>query len=513
MKKSLFLLIYICVLTILFPHFTLAQNEALPPKREFRGVWIATVVNIDWPSKAGLPTHEQKNELIRILDTHQRAGINAIVFQVRPSADAFYAKSREPWSRFLTGVPGKAPSPEYDPLEFAITEAHSRGMELHAWFNPYRATFDLVNANVSNDHITKQKPEWFFTYSGKQLFNPGLPEVRDYITTVIMDVVNNYDVDGIHFDDYFYPYPDKNPLPDLQTFRKYGSGFSNIEDWRRENVNLLIEKISQKINTVKPHVKFGISPFGIWENKSQHPLGSETSGFSGYRQLYADARLWVEKGWVDYINPQIYFPFNYRAAAFEKLLDWWGDNSFGKHLYIGQAAYRATESGQGWREKDQLSRQVHYLRNNDRVQGSVFFSSKSLTTNMGGFRDALQYDLYRYKALPPTMSWLDKVPPLAPRGLTARTIKGLGVTLHWQGPKAASDGEKAYGYVIYRFEEGEDVNIENPKNILEIIYNAKNTTYTDDAVEKNKRYTYFVTSLDRLKNESPASNVRKLVVK
>lgn len=512
MKHFLCLLISVFYLTIQSPQQGFSQHVNEAPKREFRGVWIATVANIDWPSKPGLAAAAQREELVRIFDSHQQAGINAVLLQIRPTADAFYAKGREPWSRFLTGVPGQSPFPLYDPLEFAIELAHERGMELHAWFNPYRATSDLKSANTSSDHITRTKPDWFFSYSGKQLFNPGLPEVREYITSVIMDVVNNYDVDGIHFDDYFYPYPDKKEIPDFATFRKYGEGFSSIEDWRRENVNLLIKDISEHINAAKPYVKFGISPFGIWDNKANHPLGSESSGFSGYRQLYADARLWTEKGWIDYINPQIYFPFNYRAAAFEKLLDWWSDNSFGKHLYIGQAVYRATESGQGWREKDQLPRQVRYLRNNDRVQGSVYFSSKSLTSNLGGFRDALKDDLYRFKALPPVMLWLDSIPPLPPRGLTVRS-KNTGVTLHWQHPKAAKDGDRAYGYVVYRFEEGERVNVENAKNILQIMYSNKYSTYTDDSAEKNKRYTYIVTSIDRLKNESKPSNARTLVVK
>lgn len=513
MKKVLFLLISIAYLMFSSSEHVFGQEDIASPKREFRGVWIATVANIDWPSKPGLTTAAQKDELIRIFDAHQQSGINAVLLQVRPTADAFYAKGREPWSRFLTGTPGKSPFPIYDPLEFAIEEAHLRGMELHAWFNPYRATFDLVNNNVSADHITRQKTEWFFSYSGKKLFNPGLPEVREYINSVIMDVVHNYDVDGIHFDDYFYPYPDKNALPDLPTFKKYGRGISSIEDWRRDNVNLLIKNIADSINAAKPYVKFGVSPFGIWENKAQHPEGSATSGFSGYRQLYADARLWLQEGWVDYINPQIYFPFYYRAAAFEKLLDWWSENSFGKHLYIGQGVYRGMERGQGWQDRDQLPKQVRYLRDNNRVQGSVFFSSKSLTNNIAGFRDALQNDFYRFKALPPVMLWLDSVPPLSPRGLTARSIKNTGVSLHWQHPKAARDGERAYGYVIYRFEEGEKVNLEKAKSILQIIYSTKHSTYIDDSVERNKRYTYVVTSIDRLKNESKASNVRTLVVK
>lgn len=513
MKQFVLFLSFTFFLLVQTFFLAVGQGKNESPKREFRGVWIATVVNIDWPSRAGLSTQVQKEELVRIFDSHQQAGINAVLLQVRPSADAFYAKGRESWSRFLTGKPGLAPTPFYDPLEFAIELAHDRGMELHAWFNPYRATFDLKPENTSANHITRTKPNWFFTYSGKKLFNPGLPEVRDYITEVIMDVVNNYDVDGIHFDDYFYPYPSKSEIPDYATYREYGKDFGSIDDWRRDNVNKLIKKVSESIHQAKPYVKFGISPFGIWDNKKDHPLGSETAGFSGYRELYADALAWTKNGWVDYINPQLYFPFNYKAAAFEKLLEWWADHSYGKHLYIGQATYRVNESGQGWRERDQLPRQVRHLRENLKVQGSVYFSSKSLTTNLGGFRDVLQYDLYKYKSLPPTMVWIDSISPLAPRGLTVRTTKNVGVTLHWQHPKKALDGEKAYGSVVYRFEEGEKLDIENAKNILQIIYSTKRSTYTDDSVEKNKRYTYVVTSIDRMKNESKPSRTRTILVK
>jgi len=483
------------------------QDQFQAPKREFRGVWVATVANIDWPSKQGLNANQQKAELINILDTHQRAGINAVLLQIRPAADAFYAKGREPWSNFLTGIQGQAPNPFYDPLEFAIQEAHDRGMELHAWLNPYRATFSST-INVANNHITRINPEWFFTYSGKKLFNPGLPEVRSYITSVVMDIVRNYDIDGIHFDDYFYPYPEKNPIPDANTYQQYGKGFSSIDDWRRNNVNLLIKKISDSIHAEKPFIKFGISPFGIWDNKKDHLEGSETAGFSGYRQLYADARKWTQEGWIDYINPQLYFPFNYRAAAFEVLLDWWAKNSYGRHLYIGQGAYRITENGQGWRERDQLPRQIRYLRQNKQVQGSVFFSSKSLTNNLGGFRDSLQYNYYRYKTLPPTMPWKDNTVPLPPRGLTVRVTNNKAITLHWQKPDPATDGDKAYGYVIYRFNDGDKIDLEDARKILQISYNNSYTTYTDDSVLKNKSYTYIVTSLDRLKNESIGSNPR-----
>ena len=482
------------------------------PKRELRGVWIASVVNIDWPSANNLTTAQQKQELIQQLDNHQRAGINAILLQIRPSADALYAKSREPWSRFLTGQPGQAPKPFYDPLEFAIIEAHKRGMELHAWINPYRATFDLVAANTTPDHITRQKPHWFFTYGGKKLFNPGLPEVREYITGIVMDIVRNYDIDGIHFDDYFYPYPDRGkPIPDAETFRKYPNGFHNVDDWRRNNVNLLIQKVSDSIHREKKYVKFGVSPFGIWDNKKNHPLGSASSGLSGYRQLYADALKWLKEGWVDYINPQIYFPFGNPSAPYEVLTDWWSQHTYGRHLYIGHAAYRAQENREGWRDRSQIPKQVRYARQHG--QGSIYYSSKHISNNAAGLRDSLQYDLNRYKALPPTMPWLDSVPPEPPFGLLATVAENrTSVILHWLPAATAADGEEAYGYVVYRFNQGEALDLNNPQNILYITYDRDQLTYTDNMTRHKGYYRYVVTAIDRLKNESLPSNVRELYI-
>jgi len=490
-----------------------AQGAHYIPKRELRGVWVSTVVNIDWPSKPGLSSDMQKQELLRLLDAHQRAGINAIFLQVRPSADAIYAKGKELWSRFLTGKQGYAPNPQYDPLDFAIQEAHNRGMELHAWFNPYRATFDLNEANVNPGHITKQHPAWFFNYAGKKLFNPGIPEVQQYIIDVIMAVVRNYDIDGVHFDDYFYPYPaGGQSIPDAQTFARYGNGFSRIDDWRRNNVNLLIKTLADSIHQEKKYVKFGVSPFGIWQNRKQHPEGSETAGLSGYSQLYADAKAWVQNGWVDYINPQIYFPFNNRAAAYEILIDWWSANAYGKHIYVGHAAYRAADNSNGWKDRSQLPNQIRHLRNNPHIQGSVYFSSKSLVNNLGGFRDSLQYNFYRYKSLQPTMPWIDSIPPLAPENLYSHLLNANNLSLRWDAPPAAMDGETAYGYVIYRFNEGEPINLNNAQNILEIIFDVKRTFYTDQSIRRGARYTYVVTAIDRMKNESASSNVQVILV-
>lgn len=477
------------------------------PKREFRGVWVATVSNIDWPSRPGLTANQQKAEFIGLLEQHKKNGMNAVILQVRPSADAFYAKSREPWSQWLMGRQGVAPAEGYDPLEFAIKEAHFRGMELHAWFNPYRAT-SSSRSYVSPQHSTEKRPEWFFTYAGKKQFDPGIPEVREYIVQVILDVVKGYDVDGIHFDDYFYPYPVAGQvIQDGATFNKYPNGFTNIKDWRRNNVDLLIKSVDDSIHHYKKHVKFGISPFGIWKNSREDSLGSQTNGLSNYTELYADSRKWVKEGWVDYINPQIYFSFTRKAAPFGTLVDWWSNNTFGRHLYIGQAAYLVDQKAESaWRLPNQIPDQIRYIRENNRVQGSVFFSSKSFSTVARGTADSLRQDLYRYPALPPTMPWLDDVMPNAPHNLSAEAHRD-GVHLKWNHPMKAEDGETASGYVIYRFEEGEKIDILHSKNILKISFLDYNS-FIDTDVESGKRYTYLVTALDRLKNESePTSPV------
>ena len=475
------------------------------PKREFRGVWIATVENIDWPSSPNMPADQQKKELTDRLDAHQQQGINAIMFQIRPAADALYAKSREPWSKWLTGKQGQAPTPFYDPLAFAIAEAHKRGMELHAWFNPYRATTDGHFDQLSPSHITRIKPEWFFTYGGIKLFNPGIPEVREYIVKVFLDVVDNYDIDGVHMDDYFYPYPiDGQHINDADAFAKYSDGYTDIKDWRRHNVDTLIHMLSDSIGKHKPRVKFGISPFGIWANKYQNEDGTDTHGGSSYYELYADSKKWIEEGWVDYINPQLYWPIDDRSAPFNKLLDWWSDHTFDRHLYIGMAAYRINERRKGkFKDRDQMPKQMQYLRNNPRVQGSVFFSSNSLLHNPLGFADSLKQNYYKHPALPPEMVWLDSIPPNPPRNVTATFVKS-GVDVKWDVPLLAKDNEPVYGYVVYRFDGTEKVNLNDPKYIIHIQYNDT-PFYHDTTALAGKAYLYVVTSIDRLKNESDPS--------
>ncbi|MBK0383795.1 family 10 glycosylhydrolase [Pedobacter sp. SD-b] len=481
-----------------------AQNNDLP-KREFRGVWVATVVNIDWPSKPGLTTDQQKQEFIALLDKHKQEGINAIMFQIRPATDSFYAKSNEPWSQYLTGKQGQAPDPFYDPLQFAIEECHKRGMELHAWFNPYRATFDANDANIVANHITKTKPEWFFKYDGKKLFNPGIPEVRAYINKIIINVVDNYDIDGVHFDDYFYPYSVKGQfIDDDEAFKKYNNGISDIKDWRRNNVDLLIKELNDSIHAHKKYIKFGVSPFGIWKNKSQDPEGSISYGGDSYYGIYADARKWVKEGWVDYINPQIYWAFETKAAPYANLVDWWSDNTYGRHLYIGIGAYKVNATKElAWKNPTELSRQIAYYRNNPRVQGCVFFSSRSLTKNPLGIADTLANNYFKYPALPPLMLWLDSVAPNPPQNLLALQ-DDKGVLLSWKQPLVAKDGDKAYGFVVYRFDKDSTINLSQAKNI-KMIYYGNITSFEDTTAEKGKIYSYVVTTLDRVKNESEPS--------
>ncbi len=493
-KKAVPFLLFVFVFT------SILNTLGKYPKREFRGVWLATVSNIDWPSAYGLPMVEQQEELLNILETHKHNNLNAIFLQVRPAADAFYAKSREPWSFWLTGKQGVAPHHFYDPLAFAIEEAHKRGIELHAWFNPYRAVFSNEKSDISPQHITCKKPEWFFNYEGKKLFNPGIPEVRNYIVQVILDVVRHYDIDGIHLDDYFYPYPIKGQIiNDIHTFKKYNNGFTNLEDWRRNNVDLLIKTLADSIHAYKPHIKFGISPFGIWKNKKQDPLGSETNGLSSYYSLYADVRKWLKNNWIDYVAPQIYFSFKSQAAPFSTLTDWWSENIFDRHLYIGHGVYKLDNvTPNGWKTATELLNQIRYTRKNSEIGGSIFFSSNSVIRNLLGISDSLKATVYKMKALPPVMPWLDNIPPNPPEKLTA-TKHHNHVQLNWK------EGDPStIGYVIYRFEEGEKISIEDAKNIIQLVY-TKQTSYEDFDISKKKKYVYIVTALDATKNESDAS--------
>ncbi len=370
---------------------------------EFRGVWIATVENIDWPSKRGLSNADQKAEFIDLLDRHQRNGMNAIVMQIRPSGDALYPSALEPWSEYLMGKQGLAPSPFYDPLAFMIEETHKRGMEFHAWINPYRAVFNVNKSSVALTHITKIHPEWFVTYGDKKYFNPGIPEVWQFTNRVVKDIVSRYEIDAIHMDDYFYPYkiPGKE-FPDQAAYLRNTRGL-NKEAWRRSNCDSIIRQLNVTIHQTKAAVQFGISPFGVWRNKSQDPRGSNTkAGVTNYDELYADILLWLEKGWIDYVVPQLYWEHGHTLADYDELVKWWNDNSYGKQLYIGHGIYRAG-SNTTWKNPNEIPYQINKLRSLPNTGGSVYFSSSSFKNNANGWNDSLQQHYYVNPAILPSV--------------------------------------------------------------------------------------------------------------
>lgn len=475
--------------------------EIPPSKREFRAVWVATFHNIDWPSKKGLDPDIQRKEFLNLVDEQQANGMNALVVQIRPAGDAFYQSSLTPWSEYLTGTQGKSPAPYYDPLRYMIKVSHSRNMEFHAWFNPFRAVSHEKFSSVSPLNISKQHPEWIMK-NGKQLYlNPGIPAVRDHVIEVILEVVRNYDIDGLHFDDYFYPYKDAAlPFDDRQTFAKYGRGEHDIRTWRRHNIDLFISQLSDSLRQVKPHVKFGVSPVGIWRNKAEDPRGSHTRvSYTAYDVLYADVRKWLKQGWIDYIAPQLYWSLNNPRASYDKLLPWWSDNSFGRHLYIGQAVYKTKANDSGpWKNPNQLPSQLRMNQQYPQIKGSIFYSASSFDNNPHRIQDRLREDHFRYPALIPGMSWKDSIPPLAPQRLSVKQVRKW-TAIAWQPPLPASDGDSAAYYVIYRFPASGQADLSDATAILSI---QKSTSYVDWDARAGESYLYIVTSVDRLHNES-----------
>jgi uncharacterized lipoprotein YddW (UPF0748 family) len=396
-----------------------AAEERWPsPPREFRGVWVATVSNIDWPSRPGLPTAVQQKELLAILDRAVELRLNAVILQVRPMADALYASRLEPWSEFLTGQPGRPPDPYYDPLEFAVGAAHVRGLELHAWFNPYRARHPSAAAPAPAVHLVKRRPDLAKPYGKHHWLNPTHPEVQDHSIGVILDVVRRYDIDGVHMDDYFYPYKEKDgsgqviPFPDDDTWAAYrkAGGKMSRDDWRRDAVNRFVARLYKEVKAAKPWVKVGISPFGIW--RPGHPPG--IAGFDQYAELYADARHWLNEGWVDYFTPQLYWPIKQEKQSYPRLLAWWAaENTRGRHLWPGNIPSRVTGTAKGW-PAGEIADQIKATRAQQGATGNVHFSMKPLMLNTGGVADALK-EVYAEPALVPASPWLGKKTPAQPR--------------------------------------------------------------------------------------------------
>jgi uncharacterized lipoprotein YddW (UPF0748 family) len=390
------------------------------PPREFRAAWVATVDNIDWPSKRGLPVSQQKAEALAILDKAADLNLNAIVLQVRPACDALYNSKIEPWSEYLTAQMGKAPRPYYDPLEFWIREAHKRGLELHAWFNPYRAHHPSARSEISSGHVSKAKPSIVRTYGKHLWMDPGEKGTQDHSLAVIMDVAKRYDVDGVHMDDYFYPYKEKDAagtvidFPDEPSWQKYVASGGTLErdDWRRQNVDSFIERLYKEIKRARPKVRFGLSPFGIWRPGNPPQI----KGFDQYAELYADARKWLQEGWVDYWTPQLYWKIEQAPQSYPVLLKWWAEqNAKGRNLWPGNYTSRVGGGGDNTWPAEEIVNQIRATRQQEGATGNVHFSMKAIMQNRGGLADALRSGPYARKALVPGSPWLDDAPPGTPK--------------------------------------------------------------------------------------------------
>ena len=386
------------IITILLFLTSLALGEGRG-EVVFRGAWIATVANIDWPTPEAVGnTDLQQSEMIFLLDSLHSIGINAIIFQVRPTADALYRSEYEPVSHWLTGKQGSwGEQTPYDPLQWTIEQAHARNMEVHVWLNPYRVNLAKTDTSIlAPDHIMRRQPDWFWEYNKQWYFNPGLEQTREWICTIVQDIVQRYDIQAIHMDDYFYPYPaGKQQLPDTKTFEQYPRGFDNIHDWRRNNVNLAIQAISETIRECKDSVEFGISPFGVWRNNNVDSTGSATrAGITNYDDLYADIRLWIKEGWIDYVLPQLYWEIGKKVADYEILAHWWANEVRGTRckLYIGMAPYRLENASPKtpWGVGNEIKRQMDLNRTIPEITGECFYSTRPLLRNPRGVCDSIK---------------------------------------------------------------------------------------------------------------------------
>ena len=511
-----------------------------------RGVWIATLVNIDWPSKNST-VRQQKNEYLNLLDSLEKVNINTVLFQVRPHGDAFYKSSLEPWSEYLMGEQGKAPSDisgSYDPLQFITEESHKRGMEVHAWANPYRITAYSDSSRLDSNHIYFKHPEWFVKHTADDRFYfiPGVPESQKFVLDVVEEIIENYDVDALHFDDYFYQYPDKkgNNINDSLQYNQYVAQydsitnlridsiavvgdstvvdsirivetkreFDNIHDWRRNNVNNMVAAVNERVKQTKPWVKFGISPFGVYKNKdAQNPDGSETqAGVTNYYDLYADVLYWMEQGWVDYVTPQIYWRTDHTKAAFDVLLDWW-DNHYNDKvkLYIGQGIYRvghpSFQKYDFWTSTDGFTKQIDLVRASKHTEGSMHFSAKYFVTNPLNINQVLGNGQYKYPAIVPSYDYAESNNSVIAE-IEVSGSRKKGVKLQWYD---ILDNDIRY-YLVYRFEGDKVGDIENAENIIAKVPGYKlKQEFIDTSVKKWKKYTYVITSVDRFNVESKVS--------
>ena len=468
-------------------------------EREFRGVWIATVDNIDWPTRPGLPVAEQQAELRALLDRTALLNLNAVVFQIRPTADALYDSPHEPWSAYLTGEQGRAPEPYYDPLAFAVEEAHKRGLELHAWFNPYRAYHPTAPAELAETHLSRTHPELVHEYGDMLWMDPGEPEVVEHSLRVILDVVARYDIDGVHLDDYFYPYPitdsldQKVPFPDSTSWMKAVEAGTTIsrDDWRRQNVDRFVERLYTEVKAAKPWVKVGISPFGIW--RPGYP--ESVRGFDAYAEIYADARKWQRAGWVDYFTPQLYWQIESAGQSYPALLDWWiGENVEGRHLWPGNYISRVGFEGSGRWDPSEIVEQVRLTRERPGATGNVHFSMKVLRDTASVLGQRLAETVYAAPALIPASPWLEDDAPTAPSLALERAGDRLALAI-------TPEGERPVRWWTLRTRRGGTWH-------TEVVPGWRQTVVLVEEDGGAPPDEIAVTAVDRVGNESPVVRLR-----
>ena len=468
-------------------------------KREFRGAWIQCVNG----QFKGMSTETMQRTLTYQLNELQKDGCNAIIFQVRPECDALYESQLEPWSYYLTGEQGSKPYPYWDPLKWMVDECHKRGMELHAWINPYRAKTKVAHGNARN-HVVVQHPEWTFQYDGLTLLNPALQECRDYICQVARDIVTRYDVDGFHIDDYFYPYPVAGvQIPDDAQYRANSNGIGNRGDWRRYNVNLFIEQFYKTVHDAKPWVKVGVSPFGIYRNQKNDPNGSRTNGLQNYDDLYADVLLWDANGWMDYCVPQIYWEIGNRAADYDELIHWWNKHLTRSALYIGEDVERTVKFPDPKdQNRHQLAAKMSLHQQLPHVKGTVLWYAKAAVDDIGNYGTTLRNVYWRTPALQPVMEHIDKKAPKKVRKLKAFDFDGQRV-LFWTAPKGKGWQDEAVRYAVYRFDKNESVNLRDCSHLKAIV----SDTFYELPANEQTPCVYVVTALDRMQNESKEAKV------
>lgn len=478
------------ILLVLFQTNLFSQSS---PKREMRAAWISTVENIDWPSKPGLSDKEMKSEMIVLLDNLRSNNLNTVIFQIRPTADAFYRSTKEPASHWITGIQGVAPG--FDPLQLMIDEVGKRGMNVHVWLNPYRVQKDTTKDVLSKKHLYFKKPELFLTYGKTRYFNPGYKETRDFVSSVVGEIVRNYDIQAIHMDDYFYPYKiTGQEFPDQKAFEKEPRQFKDKDEWRRDNVDLIIKQIRDTIIANKPDVEFGISPFGVWRNKSKDLDGSNTmAGVTNYDDLYADILKWQKENWIDYVTPQLYWHIGFDRADFEVLAKWWSEHKYGANVYVGHGDYRISKTSKDveWRSPDQIVKQIEMIRSLPLLDGSMHFTASTFLKMGDTLRKPIIQKQYKYIALAPEASRITKIVPQSPI-MAVMVNKGNKTLLAWQ------PGANNHKFVIYRFPEGHITDFSNSENIYYVTTDKKLEVSSHDL----KNYVYAITALSQTQTES-----------